>query len=101
MNNKQDSPLRLISPTLLGIIFAILQGFTVYFTRNVETRISSLDAKLDRTWEITLVTKTELATLQTALQSTNAELTKLKQEQQDTREAFLEHVAMTAINSKH
>ena len=95
MNNKPDSPLRLISPTLLGIIFAVLQGFTVYFTRNVETRISSLDAKLDRTWEITLVTKTELATLQTSLQATNAELDKLRQEQQETREAFLKHVAKT------
>lgn len=95
MNKLQDSPLRLISPTLLGIIFAILQGFTVYFTRNVETRITSLDAKLDRTWEITLVTKTELATLQTSLKATNAELNKLRQEQQDTREAFLKHVAKT------
>lgn len=93
MNQKFKRPFREISPTLLGIVFAVLQGFTVYFTKNVENRISALDSKLERTWEITLVTKTELVTLQAEIKAIKAEVNKLRLEQQNNREAWLKHVA--------
>ena len=60
MNQKFKRPLGK-SRLRCWVLSLSVTGFTVYFTKNVENRISALDSKLERTWEITLVTKLNLS----------------------------------------
>ena len=92
MSKQTEGNFRTFGPTMLGIIFAVLQGFTVYFTKNVEASISKLDAKLDHTWEIALVTKTELSSLKTLFEVQKGEISQLELELNDLRRAFHEEV---------
>ena len=92
---RHDSPKgsREIILFILGITFAILQGFTVYFTKNVETSLSKLEKKLDQTWDITIVTQAKIATLESQRLKLEEDQTKLEGEVRDVRETLLQHIA--------
>lgn len=71
---------------LLALTLTVLQGFVVYYTKNVDQRLSSMAQKLDRTWEMTLITTTEVSILKSRLDSTHQELQSLKESSRQTRE---------------
>lgn len=71
---------------LLALILTVLQGLVVYYTKNVEQRLGSMEHKLDRTWEMTLVTTTEVTVLKARLDGTHQELQSLKESSRQTRE---------------
>ena len=93
MQKQTESSLKTFTPVLMGMVFAILQAFTVYYTKNVETSISKLDTKLDQTWEMTLVTKTELASLKTLVEAKGNDIIQVEQQLRDNRELLLGHLA--------
>ncbi|QFU04575.1 hypothetical protein FIU82_06035 [Pseudoalteromonas sp. THAF3] len=93
MTQRTDSNVRTWGPTLLGIVFAILQGFTVYFTKNVETSLTKLENKLDQTWDITIVTQAKMGALESQNVKLEKEQAKLQTEVQRVREELLRHVA--------
>lgn len=93
MSRENDSQWKALAPTILGIVFAVLQGFTVYFTKNVETSLSKLEKKLDQTWDITIVTQAKMASLETQNLKLEAKQTNLEKEVQEVREGLLRHVA--------
>lgn len=86
MSNNRSELLKTFAPLFLGLVLTVTQGFVVYYTKNVDQRLSSMDAKLDRTWEMTLVTTTEVATLKERLAGTSQEMEALKLSHQKTRE---------------
>jgi hypothetical protein len=93
MSEKTESNIRLWGPTMLGIVFAVLQGFTVYFTKNVETSLTKLENKLDQTWDITIVTQAKMGALESQSVKLEKEQAKLEKEIQGVRESLLRHVS--------
>lgn len=93
MEKQTESNFKIFTPVFMGMVFAILQAFTVYYTKNVETSISKLDTKLDQTWEMTLVTKTELASLKTLVETKGDDIIQVEQQLRDNRELLLGHLA--------
>ena len=85
-NNQRGEALKSLLPAVVGVILAIMQGFVVYYTKNVDQRLSSMDAKLDRTWEMTLKTTTEVATLKERIAGQTVEIETLKATASQTRE---------------
>ncbi|MAE21821.1 MAG: hypothetical protein CMK92_05260 [Pseudomonas sp.] len=93
MRQTTESNIKTFGPLVLGFLFAVLQGFTVYYTKNVDNRIADLATKQERTWEITLVTKTELATLRAQQAILAGDMKDLEAQLQETREALLRATA--------
>ena len=89
MSNSRAELLKTVLPIVIGLVLTVTQGFVVYYTKNVDNRLSSMDSKLDRTWEMTLVTTTEVATLKERLAGTSQELEALKASTQKTREELV------------
>jgi hypothetical protein len=85
-NNTRSEAFKVLFPAVVGVILAIMQGFVVYYTKNVDQRLSSMDAKLDRTWEMTLKTTTEVATLKERIAGQTVEIENLKAVSAQTRE---------------
>lgn len=95
MEKQTESNFRTFAPVFMAMVFTILQAFTVYFTKNVETSISRLDAKLDQTWETALITKTELASLKVQVETKSEDITQLEKELRDNRVLILGHISDT------
>ncbi|MCO7227517.1 hypothetical protein [Pleionea sp. CnH1-48] len=59
---------------ILGVIFATLQGFTTYYTRNVDARLNQIAVKLDETREMSIETAARLAAINQRLSQTESQL---------------------------
>ncbi len=80
MMDTNENSLKAFFPPLLGVCFAALQGMTVYFTNSVDKNMESLDRKLEQTWEMTLITKTEVATLKEKINNQQSDLIDLREQ---------------------
>ena len=93
MDRDNNSHWKTLAPTLLGIVFAVLQGFTVYFTKNVETSLTKLEKKLDQTWDITIVTQAKMAALETQSLKLESRQAAIEEQVQEVREDLLRHTS--------
>ncbi|MCO7225750.1 hypothetical protein [Pleionea sp. CnH1-48] len=59
---------------VLGITFTVLQGFTTYYTRNVDARLNQIAVKLDETREMSIETAARLAAINQRLSQTESQL---------------------------